>query len=142
MKSTILVALVVCAMRVSLMAQGAAMSHVFPQIADGVTNIATIYSTTIIATNVSTDPATCTLGFRGVPLSRLRSGAALTVTLPAQGSIAIWETTGNGPLVTGYATLTCNRSVTANAIYTYSQSGQDQPIAGATVFSSPPTAAG
>jgi hypothetical protein len=139
MKSTILVALVVCAMRVSLIAQGAAMSHVFPQIADGATNIATFYNTTIIATNVNTDPATCTLGFRGVPLSRLRSGTAVTVTLATQGSVAMWETTANGPLVTGYATLTCNRPVTATAIYTYLQSGQDQPIAGATVFSSPPT---
>src|SRR5690349_11479078 len=113
MKHTLVFALVVCAMTGSLMAQGASTFHVFPQIADGGTSIGTAYSTDIIATNVNTDPATCTLGFRGVPLSRLRSGTPVTVTLPGQGSIALWETVSAGPLITGYATLNCNRPVAA-----------------------------
>jgi hypothetical protein len=139
MKYTIFIMVTLLAMRMNLTAQGAAMSHVFPQIADGFTNVGTTYGTTIFATNVSSDPATCTLSLYGVPLSRLANGRPLTATMPTQGSVVTWNTTrGAGPLVTGYASLNCNRPVTAFALYFhYASAGPS--LGGATVFSSPPS---
>lgn len=121
----------------ALFGQGAAASHVFPQIADGGSPDGT-YVTSVIATNVSTQAATCTLKFYGVPASRLGS-TPLTVTLPSQGSVFQWATGGNGDLTTGYATLSCDRQVTAGAVYLRLTPNTVVVNAGATVFSSPPS---
>ncbi len=62
-----------------------------------------------------------------------------TGTLAAQGSISLAVTSGNvAPLATGYATLTCDRPVTAYAAY-ISSSAAGIVVSAATVFSSPPT---
>jgi len=137
MKRIILVTIFAAFMPVGLIAQSAATFHVFPQIADGNLNDGSFYSTSIFATNVNTQAATCTLRLYGVPASRLDTKS--TVTLPARGSIALMATAGNGsPLAAGYATLTCDRPVHAFATYLFS-SALGLTLSGASVFSSPPT---
>jgi hypothetical protein len=138
MKKSFLVLVFVLMTRIGLLAQGAATFHVFPQIADGALGDGTAYVTSVNVTNVSTQPATCTVKFYGVPPSRL-GNTPLTTTIVSQGSVFQWSTSGNGILATGYATLTCNQSVTASAVYVQIQTSNSVVIAGATVFSSPPT---
>jgi hypothetical protein len=121
----------------SLVAQGAAANHVFPQIADGVLGTG-YYNTVISAVNINVQPATCTLRFYGFPLNRLQQESLPIVTLPSQGSFALWETSGDGALATGYATLACDRPVAAVALYIYS-SPDHIPTSVATVYSSPAT---
>jgi len=139
MKNMILIVVFLLVSQVSLMAQGAATFHVFPQIADGSVGDGTAYITSVLATNVNTLPATCTLRFYGVSIGRLSSASPATITIPSQGSFAQWSTTGNGNLLTGYASLTCDRPVTAGASYLEILTSNSVVIAGATVFSSPPT---
>jgi hypothetical protein len=137
MNRIILATAFVLVAQVSLMAQGAATFHVFPQIADGNVSDGTYYQTYVLLTSVSAQPATCTLRFYGVPISRL--DATPTGVLGGLGASAVLATTGNlGPLATGYATLSCDRNVTAFAAYV-NRSPAGAANSGASVFSSPQT---
>jgi len=139
MKRIILIAVFAVVAPVSLMAQSISSFHVFPQIADGTYGDGSYFQTIVFATNVNALPATCTFRMVGVPESRLLAGSVTTGTLAAQGSISLAVTSGNvAPLATGYATLTCDRPVTAYAAY-ISSSAAGIVVSAATVFSSPPT---
>jgi len=117
-----------------VLAQDTGLLHIFPQVADGKSGDGTSYSTLFAVTNVNKGPTACTLKMYGVPLNRLGTTSNV-FTLQGQGSLAILETTGIGTLVSGYGALSCNATVTAQALYRF------QGIAGllgmATVFSSP-----
>jgi hypothetical protein len=123
-------------------AQGSATFHVFPQVADGLVSggvSPTGWVSSVLVTNTSAQPSTCTLQLYGAGLAGRISGQS-TVTLQGSGSFAMLTTTLLAgallPLATGYATLTCTQSVAATVAYVYvSLSGI---IGGATVFSSPP----
>src|SRR5437867_3393652 len=140
MKKIILSLTILGVMPVEVRSQGAATFHVFPQIADGVLSDGTGYTSILLATNVSPQPARCRLQPYGRGLDSRFSGSS-TFTLPTSGSFNILTTVAALnvllPLTTGYATLSCDQPVVAEVAYTYfSPAGV---ISGATVFPSPAT---
>src|SRR5262245_32313086 len=116
MKRIIIALFLLSAASVDLGAQGSATFHVFPQIADGFDTLSTGYVSIIFATNTSNAAATCQMTFYGAGLSGRFPTAP--ITLPASGGFtAVFSNLGNnilGPLVTGYATMSCDQMVSAN----------------------------
>jgi hypothetical protein len=119
----------------SAFSQSAATYHVFPQFADGTLPDGTNYQSVLLATNASSDSAVCRIRIYGPTTSRIQGGD--TFTLPGLGSFFIAPSFGNlFSLASGYATLSCDRPVTAVLGYLYA-AGSDLR-SGAAVFSSPP----
>src|SRR6266581_3169604 len=119
MKRIILSLILLGVTPVELRSQGAATFHVFPQIADGVLSDGTGYVSLVLATNVSTQPARCTLRPYGGGLANRFFGSS-TFTLPGSGSFNILPTVAALnvflPLTTGYATLSCDQPVVMGAM--------------------------
>jgi len=134
MKRSVLFFWLILAAPLPTLAQQAGTFHTFPQIADGQAGDGTRYTTTFVVTNINDGRTACTLSFGGLSLSRL-AGTPGSFSLTDRGSIAILETRGSDPLDSGYATLSCDADVTAQALY---QLHSSQGLLGmATVFSSP-----
>lgn len=107
--------------------------HVIPQVADGTFSDGTLYASVFFVTNVNNTAVTCSFTPYGVPASRF---IALSFSMPS-GTGSYYTTTNfSGPLVTGYATLSCTNTVTVNTVYMYGAYGQILSMA--TVFSAPP----
>ena len=125
---------------VDLRAQSAAVFHVFPQLADGVQADGSYYVSTILATNVNSQPATCSIRLYGGVTSRLFGASSFI--LPTSGSFNLQATLSafgsTLPLTTGYATMSCDRPVTALAAYLF-LSPLGTVLGAATVFPSPAT---
>ena len=142
MRKIALVLAVLGAMYTDLNAQSAATFHVFPQVADGLLPDLSSYYSTIVAVNVGTKAATCTIHLYGAVASHMSN--PLTLSVPPAGGIAAKNTSlvdrVFSPLATGYATLSCDQPVYATV--GYFNVGPTLPtfslLAGATVFSSPP----
>src|SRR5437867_11806059 len=85
MKKIILSLTILGVMPVEVRSQGAATFHVFPQIADGVLSDGTGYTSILLATNVSPQPARCRLQ----PYARAsdsRSSGSSTLRMPTSAS--------------------------------------------------------
>jgi len=138
-----LVVLMVSATYADLNAQATGTFHVFPQVADGLLSDGSSYFSTLVAINVGTQAATCTLRLYGGVATHIRG--SLILTIPPSGGLAQKSTSMTEavfmPLAVGYATLSCDRPVAAQVGYFYLAPTLPNPIvlAGATVFSSPPT---
>jgi hypothetical protein len=107
--------------------------HVIPQIADGTFPDGTLYGSAFFVTNVNNTAVTCSFTPYGVPASRFIS---LSFSMPSGTGNYYTTTNLSGPLVTGYATLSCSNTVTVNTVYLYG--GYGQILSMATVFSAPP----
>jgi len=138
-----LVLLFLSAAFVELNAQSTATSHVFPQVADGLLPDGSAYYSSIVATNVGTNAATCTIQLYGAVSNRITGSG--TIVVPPTGGIVLKSTslTDGIPnaLATGYGTLTCDRPVAAQVGYFYLAPGLPNfSLRGAaTVFSTPAT---
>src|SRR5215467_5546802 len=110
MKRIILACIILAMSHIELRAQGAATFHVFPQLADGLQPDGSFFASTILATNVNTQQATCTLHLYGAISTRLLGTPSFT--LPTSGSFSLQATVaafGQAlPIATGYATLSCD----------------------------------
>jgi hypothetical protein len=143
MRKILLVLVVMSATLAELNAQSPATFHVFPQVADGFVADGSAYFSTLVASNVGTQTATCTIRLYGAVASHIRG--SVTITLPPLGVVAkntaLADNGGFLPLATGYATLTCDRPVAAQLGYFYLAPTLPSLnfLGGATVFSSPPT---
>src|SRR5262245_13282262 len=144
MKKIALVLVVLSATFSDLNAQSPATSHVFPQVADGLLTNGTAYFSTIVAANVGTQAASCTIRLFGGVASHI--AGSVTMTVAPNGGVAVKNTAladnaGFLPLATGYGTLTCDRPVAAQVGYFYLAPTLPSPtfLGAATVFSSPPT---
>jgi hypothetical protein len=143
MKKIALMLVVLSATYADLNAQAPGTFHVFPQMADGLLSDGSSYFSTLVAINVGTQAATCTLRPYGGVASHIRG--SMTLTVPPSGGLASKNTAMAdavfSPLAVGYATLSCDRPVAAQVGYFYLAPTLPNPIvlAGATVFSSPPT---
>jgi hypothetical protein len=140
MKKIILTLVLLCAARTSVWAQDASTFHVFPQVADGAQGDGSFYVSTVLATNVNPQAANCTLHLYGGISSRLLGSPSFT--LPNSGSFSLQATQSAFgfvlPLTTGYATLSCDRPVTA--LVGYLHLAASGTVSGAaTVFPSPTT---
>jgi hypothetical protein len=108
--------------------------HVIPQIADGNVGDGTIYASLFFVTNLTNAaPVTCSITSYGVPLSRFIESS---FTIPSGQSGWVTATSASGPLVTGYATLSCSNTVAVNTVYAFSNAAGI--VSMATVFSAPP----
>jgi hypothetical protein len=111
-------------------------SHLFPQFVDGRFPDGSRYTSTI--TTVvwgSNEPGTCKLDLYGMTanLEGMGQGSSYAIQIPTSGFVA--RTTGSDSFQSGYALLTCNKSVLANVLYTY-YSPTGAKLGEATVFSS------
>jgi hypothetical protein len=121
-------------MAVPAVAQTAATIHLFPQIADGKMGSDVIYKSYIYLTNLNSTMALCSVDLHGMESSRLDSSSMVPVL---NGYSFVIQTSGQGPLATGYAGVSCMQPVYASLVY--SQSRSDGTVDGmATVFSAPP----
>ena len=113
----------------TLSAQYVGTVQVIPQIADGSSSDGSYYYTQIVISRQTDNVTTCTINLVGVPASRLNGAATFTITANSYAT----DTNNGGALATGYALITCNFTVSVNAVYSYVSNGQLQSMA--TVFS-------
>jgi hypothetical protein len=109
-------------------------NHTFPQIADGKFSDGSYYKSSVIATSVTAGVTSCTLTLNGLPANRLAGGVS-TFDLTNTGAYTVLQTTGDQPIASGYASLSCTRPVTAFVVYEYFTPGTGLAST-ATVFSS------
>ena len=116
--------------------------HIFPQIAEGRMFDGSSWQSWLIATNTSVGSNSCAYQLHGMNADRIADIAGLTksvttatFTLPAIAAFILLPTLGQADLASGYATLDCMGSVTAQALYVLSDSF-DRTVSMATVFSS------
>ena len=132
-----------CASATSLTAQAtdsATDFHVFPQIADGRFPDGTAYRSTLLVANSSSARATCVFRLNGMRTTF--SGGIVTGTLTDTFRFTLdanaWDvatSAASAGFSSGYATLACDRSVTAQILYSlYVNSVK---VSEATVFSAP-----
>jgi hypothetical protein len=139
-----LVFIVVSATCATVNAQSTATLHVFPQVADGFLPDGSAYFSTLVAVNVGTAVATCTVRLNGGVATHIQGSVTMTIA-PNGGSAAkntaLADTGSFLPLATGYGTLSCDRPVAAQVGYFFLSSTLPtiNLRAGATVFSSAPT---
>jgi len=114
-------------------------THIFPQVADGGFSDGTFYKSTltVLPQNPSGSETACTFVLHGLTATAENgdNGDTFNFSVPAAG-FAVFKTTGQQGIKTGYATLDCSNSVFANLLYTnYASNGVK--LGEATVFSSP-----
>jgi hypothetical protein len=102
-------------------------THIFPEFVDGTTSDGSFYKTTIIIVPpYNTDKPACTLTTNGLSVtfeSGEPRGNSFNFTVPASGWL-IARTNASQTLTSGYATLTCDLLVYAQALITlYSANG-------------------
>jgi hypothetical protein len=95
-------------------AQNAGLTHIFPQVVDGVASDGTVYTSRFLIASSGGSPATCQVSLFGIAPERL-SGAASIVVQPS--SFETITTRGEGAIDTGYARLDCSQPVVASLTY-------------------------
>ena len=142
MRKILLALVILSATFADLNAQSPATFHVFPQVADGFVADGSAYFSTLVASTLGTQAATCTINLYGAVASHIRG---VTITIAPLGIVAkntaLADNAGFLPLATGYATLSCDRAVAAQLGYFYLAPTLPNlnVLGAATVFSSPPT---
>jgi hypothetical protein len=129
-----LLALLFALTPLNLAAQYVGTFQVIAQVADGTLPDGTYYITQILLSRWDIGPVYCTVTPVGLTANRFIS---TTVTMPDGVGSTSTYTLRNGPLATGYVTVSCDKNVVVNALYRY-EPRQGFPISMATVFSSPP----
>src|SRR5689334_3153722 len=112
--------------------QGASAYHVFPLVVDGTFSDGTGYRSTLFAVNPNTASATCTYQSYGISEDRLQANKVFA--LPGNGGAMRASTSGTLEFASGYATLTCDRSVESYVQYEY-LSASSEVLGIATVYS-------
>jgi hypothetical protein len=118
-------------------AQNAGLTHIFPQVVDGVSSDGTVYTSRFLIATSAGSPATCQVSLFGLGPERLSAGASILV----QGSFFETITSrGEAAIATGYARLDCSQPVVASLTYSIlSATGTPRGIA--TVPGAPSAAA-
>jgi hypothetical protein len=126
LKATFLFAIISLTVSIA-QAQNAALTHVFPQVVDGVVSDGGVYTSRLMIANSGESPATCQVSLFGIAPERL-SGAANVMVQPS--SFETITTRGEDVIDTGYARVDCSQPVVASLTYSI-------PIGIATVPSAP-----
>src|SRR5262245_57009132 len=114
-------------------AQTASLTHVFPQVVDGVGSDGTVYTSRFLIAGGGGSSATCQISLFGISPERLSARASF----PVEGSFFETITTrGEDVLDTGYARLDCSQPVVASLTYSISY-GNGTPPEIATVPDAP-----
>jgi hypothetical protein len=136
LKATLLIVIISLSSSVA-QAQNAGLTHIFPQVVDGVSSDGTVYTSRFVIATSGGSPATCQVSLFGVGPERLSAGTSILV----QGSFFETITSrGEGAIASGYARLDCSQPVVASLTYSIlSATGTSRGIA--TVPSAPNAAA-
>jgi hypothetical protein len=113
-------------------AQSSGTTHVFPQIADGVSNDGSVFTSRFVIASIGGFPATCTVSLFGIGPERL-TATAVTVQ---PGSWQEISTRGKDVVASGYARLDCSQPVFASLTYSL-QSANGTALGIATVPGAP-----
>jgi hypothetical protein len=135
LKATLLFAIIFLTASVSHAqdAQDAALTHIFPQVVDGVGSDGTVYTSRFTIASYGESPATCQVSLFGIGPERLSAGAKIAVDKSHVETIA---TRGEDTIDAGYARLDCSLPVVATLTYSiFSPTGA--PLGIATVPSAP-----
>src|SRR5262245_60557856 len=126
LKATFLVAIISLTASVA-QAQNAGMTHIFPQVVDGVGSDGTVYTSRLLIASSGGSPPTCQVSLFGLDPERLSAPATFLV----EGSFFETITTrGENVMDTGYARLDCSQTVVASLTYsTVSATGTPLGIA-------------
>ena len=108
-------------------AQNAALTHVFPQVVDGVVSDGSVYTSRLMIANSGESPATCQVSLFGIAPERLSGAASFTVQ---PSSFETITTRGEDVIDTGYVRVDCSQPVVASLTYSI-------PLGIATVPSAP-----
>jgi hypothetical protein len=108
-------------------AQNAALTHVFPQVVDGVVSDGGVYTSRLMIANSGESPAMCQVSLFGIAPERLSGAASFTVQPSGFETIT---TRGEDVIDTGYARVDCSQPVVASLTYSI-------PLGIATVPSAP-----
>jgi len=115
-------------------AQNAGLTHIFPQVVDGVGSDGTVYTSRFLIASSGGSPATCQISLFGIGPERLSARASVLV----QGSFFETITTrGEDVIDTGYARLDCSQPVVASLTYSI-LSANGTTLGIATVPGAPP----
>src|SRR5437867_3769036 len=104
LKATFLLAIISLAASVA-QAQTAGLTHIFPQVVDGVGSDGTVYTSRFVIANTGGSPATCQLSLFDIGPERLSNGGSVLVQRISFETIT---TRGKGAIDTGYARLDCS----------------------------------
>jgi len=114
-------------------AQNAGLTHIFPQVVDGVGSDGTVYTSRFLIASSGGSSATCQISLFGIGPERLSARASVLV----QGSFFETITTrGEDVIDTGYARLDCSQPVVASLTYSM-LSATGTPLGIATVPGAP-----
>jgi hypothetical protein len=116
-------------------AQNASLTHIFPQVVDGVASDGNVYTSRFLISSSSlSSPATCEISLFGIDAKRLSP----RITIQVEGSSFETITTrGEDAIDTGYARLDCTQPVVASLTYSI-VSATGAPLGIATTPSAPP----
>ena len=132
LKTTILLVTISLAASIA-QAQNAGLTHIFPQVVDGVGSDGTVYTSRFLIASSGGSSATCQISLFGIGPERLSARASVLV----QGSFFETITTrGEDVIDTGYARLDCSQPVVASLMYSM-LSATGTPLGIATVPGAP-----
>ena len=113
LKTTLLVAIISLTASIAH-AQSASLTHVFPQVVDGVGSDGTVYTSRFLIVSSGGPDATCQVSLFDIGAERLSAGDSILV--PGT-SFATITTRGEDAIDTGYARLDCSEPVFASLTY-------------------------
>src|SRR5215813_1256097 len=136
MKSTLKVTFLLAIISITAsfaQAQTAGLTHIFPQVMDGVGSDGTVYTSRFVIASSSGSPVTCQVSLFGLDPGRLSASANVQIE---GGSFETITTRGEGVIDTGYARLDCSQPVVASLTYSI-LSATGTPLGIATVPAAP-----
>ena len=113
MKATLLLAIIFLTASVT-QAQNAGLTHVFPQVVDGVGSDGTVFTSRFLIASSLGSRATCQISLFGIGTERL---SAATSVLVQPNSFETITTRGEAAIASGYARLDCSQPVVASLTY-------------------------
>src|SRR5262245_410032 len=113
LKATFLFAIISLTASVA-QAQTASLTHIFPQVVDGVGSDGTVYTSRFLMASSGASLATCQASLFGIGSERLSDRASVLVQ---GGGFETITTRGQDVIATGYARLDCSQPVVASLTY-------------------------
>ena len=132
LKTTLLLAIIFLTASFA-QAQNASLTHIFPQVVDGVWSDGTVWTSRFLIASSTGSPVTCQVSLFGLDPGRLSAPASVQVQ---ESFFETISTRGEDVIGTGYARLDCSQPVVASLTYSV-VSAAGKPLGIATVPSAP-----
>jgi hypothetical protein len=103
-------------------AQNPGLTHIFPQVVDGVWSDGTAYTSRFLIASSVGSSATCQISLFGISPERLSAPASILVQ---ESFVETITTRGEDVIDTGYARLDCSQPVVASLTYSIVSAARD-----------------